>query len=57
MSESYKEPDWKAMYLTLFHGIVEAHRLLPAILENAPAAQRLTVALREAEEIYINHGE
>ena len=54
MSELHEEANWKAMYLTLFHGIVEAQELLPAIPENIPTAQRLTVALREAEEINIS---
>ena len=54
MSNSNDEANWKAMYLTLFHGIVEAQKLLPMREENGPASERLTVALRDAEEIYIS---
>ena len=53
MSNSEKA-NWKAMYLTLFHGIVEAKKLMPLTLENVPAAERLTAALRDAEGIYIS---
>lgn len=52
-----EEADWKAMYPTLFRGIVEAQALLPLRPENSPAAERLTTALRDAEEIYISGGE
>ena len=42
--------DWKAMYMLLFHGITDALELLPARLENAPACEVLSKALRDAEE-------
>ena len=54
MSESWKEPDWKAMYLTLFHGITDALSLIPF---GVHTAERLKRALAEAEEIYIRGNE
>lgn len=45
--------DYKAMYLTLVRGIREASELLPAREENRAAAEKLTQALRDAEEIYL----
>jgi len=47
------EINWKAMYMTLFHGITDAVALLPVTLENAPACERLSRALQDAEEQYI----
>lgn len=52
-----QEPNWKAMYLTLVHGIVEAGELLPVTPENSPAQERLNRALQDAEEIYLQAGE
>ena len=46
--------DYKAMYLTLVRGIREASELLPPAEENRAAAEKLTQALREAEELYLS---
>ena len=53
MNDQAVNPDWKAMYMLLFHGIVEAAELLPVTLENAAASQRLSKALQDAEECYM----
>ena len=54
MTELHEEPDWKAMYLTLFHGITDALSLIPF---GVHTAERLKRALTDAEEIYIRGGE
>ena len=54
MDQSVDSADWKAMYMLLFHGITDARELLPARLENAPACEALSKALRDAEEQYIS---
>lgn len=46
--------DYREMYLTLARGIREASELLPAGEENRAAAERLTTALRKAEELYLS---
>ena len=54
MSESYKEPDWKAMYLILFRGICDALELGG---EEGAAAERLIQALQDAESYYMDGAE
>ena len=49
--------NYKEMYLILVRGIVEAMEALPSCQENCAAAERLTTALREAEEVYIGSEE
>lgn len=46
--------DYRAMYLTLTRGILDAKDLMPMIPENDPAGLRLNRAMQEAEEIYMN---
>ena len=54
MNKTHDTADWKAMYMTLFHGITDALERLPATPENVPAADRLSKALQDAEERYIS---
>lgn len=46
--------DYRAMYLALTRGILDAKDLMPMIPENNPAGMRLNQAMQEAEEIYMN---
>ncbi len=45
--------DYRAMYLALTRGILDAKDLLPMIPENNAAGFRLNQAMQEAEEIYM----
>ena len=54
MNQSVDSADWKAMYMRLFPGITDALELLPVQLDNAPACEALSRALRDAEEQYIS---
>lgn len=45
--------DYRAMYLALTRGILDAKDLMPMIPENNPAGMRLNQAMLEAEEIYM----
>lgn len=49
--------DYRAMYLALTRGILDAKEQMPAVPENNPAAERLNRAMQEAEEIYLNTAE
>lgn len=42
--------DWKAMYMTLFHGITDAM----AVCEDKVASAILAKALLDAEELYLS---
>ena len=46
---------WKEMYMMLVRGIAEAGVMLPITAENEPAAERMNLALQEAEEYYMTH--
>lgn len=46
--------NWRAMYMTLFHGINDALELLPVCPENLPAYQAMVKVLLDAEEQYIS---
>lgn len=46
--------NWRAMYMTLFHGINDALELLSVCPENLPAYQAMVRVLLDAEEQYIS---
>ena len=48
---------WKAMYMRLLDGILEAGKQLPVTASNAPAQEALNRAVQEAEELYMRAGE
>ena len=52
-----EEMVWKAMYMRLLDGILEAGQQLPVTASNAPAQEALNRAVQEAEELYMRAGE
>ena len=51
-----EETIWKAMYLRLVRGILEASGELPVAAFNARAQEELNRALQDAEEMYLEAG-